>query len=440
MNPAETSADLLVSGKYLYLHDKDKTLLENGSVAIRRDSIIATGTTADLTAKYPAAEHLVADHGLIMPGLINSHIHSAMASCFDMIEALLPMHWEHGYAAPHRGELSDEIVYQATLLGLAAMIKSGTTSFCSTCLYAGDMAKGAEEAGMRAWIGEPFNNFAAPGQGPATSTFAALEDLFAMYGGHPLINITVAPYSVSACAPELLRDLKRMADRHEALYIIHLPETAEKIKASMAQHGTTPVMHLENLGLLDSRVVADHCVILQDAEIALLALRGVKVVHCPATEMHLASGAAVVPRMLAAGIPVGIGTDSSTSTENTDMFAAMNGTAKLHKVHLLDPTAMPATTVMEMATWHGASVLNAENALGSLKPGKKADLIVLDMNQPHLTPLFNIPSHAVYAARGADVIHSIINGTVVMRNRQLTTLDEKTILDNIMSMRTLIRK
>jgi 5-methylthioadenosine/S-adenosylhomocysteine deaminase len=195
----------------------------------------------------------------------------------------------------------------------------------------------------------------------------------------------------------------------------------------MQRYGTTPVMHLENLGLLDSRVVANHGVVLTDEEILLLAHRGVKVVHCPGSDMKLGSGIAPVPQMLAAGLPVGLG--SSIGNGNVDMFREMNGAAKLHKVNSLDPTVMPAETVLAMATRGGAAVLGAENETGSLEPGKKADIIVLDMNQPHLTPLFTIPSHLVYAARGADVIHSIINGTIVMRDRQLTTLDEKAILD-----------
>jgi 5-methylthioadenosine/S-adenosylhomocysteine deaminase len=198
-------------------------------------------------------------------------------------------------------------------------------------------------------------------------------------------------------------------------------------------------MHLENLGLLDRRVVADHCVILTDAEIALLAQRGVKVAHCPESNMKLASGIAPVPRMLAAGLSVGLGTDGSASNNNVDMFGEMNTTAKLHKVNSLDPTAIPAETVLAMATSHGSRVLGAETEIGSLEPGKKADLIVLDMNQPHLTPLFNIPSHMVYAARGADVVHSIINGSIVMQDRQLTTLDEKSILENMLTMAAQIK-
>ena len=229
----------------------------------------------------------------------------------------------------------------------------------------------------------------------------------------------------------MLKKLKDMAEKHDALYIIHLSENEEEIKSSQERYGVSPVMHLDNLGLLDNRVVADHCVMLSDDEITLMAQKGVKVAHCPESNMKLASGIAPVPHMIAAGISVGLGTDGSASNNNVDMFGEMNSAAKLHKVNSLDPTSMPAETVLEMATIGGAKVLGAESEIGSLEPGKKADLIVLDMNQPHLTPLFNIPSHMVYAARGADVVHSVINGKVVMHNRELLSLDEKAILDNM---------
>ena len=180
--------------------------------------------------------------------------------------------------------------------------------------------------------------------------------------------------------------------------------------------------------------------VLDEQEIDLLARRGVKVAHCPESNMKLASGVAPVPEMLGVGIAVGLGTDGSASNNNVDMFGEMNSAAKLHKAHRLDPTMMTAAKTLEMATIDGARVLDADNEIGSLVPGKKADLIVLDLNQPHLTPLYNIPSHLVYAARGADVVHSVINGKVVMQDRELKTIDEKTILANMAVMGDKITK
>jgi len=440
MSRSGYNADLLISGRYLYLQDQDKTIVKDGAVAILQDTIVETGIGSELAAKYPGAERLATEHGLIMPGLINTHTHAAMACFRGLADDLSLMQWLHEYIFPVEAKLTGGIVYQATLLSLAEMIKSGTTSFSDMYLFAKDVARAAQKSGMRAWIGEVLHDFPSPNYGEVAAGYQYVEELFAMFSGHPLINITVAPHAVYTCSPELLKNLKNIADKHDALYSIHLAENEEEMKGSQERHGASPVMHLENLGLLDGRVVADHCVMLTDEEIALLARRGVKVAHCPESNMKLASGIAPVPRMLAAGLSVGLGTDGSASNNNVDMFGEMNSAAKLHKVNLLDPTTMPAETVLEMATIQGARVLAAESEIGSLEPGKKADLIVLDMNQPHLTPLFNIPSHMVYAARGRDVVHSVINGSIVMRNRQLTTLDEKAILANMMILAEQIKK
>jgi 5-methylthioadenosine/S-adenosylhomocysteine deaminase len=440
MSQAEHNADLLVTGSYLYSQDKDKTIIKNGAVAICRDTIIETGDANDLVHKYPAAELLAADHGLIMPGLVNTHTHAAMA-CFRGLADYLPlMQWLQEYIFPVEAKLTGDMVYRATLLSLAEMIKSGTTSFCDMYLFAKDVARATQESGMRAWIGEVLYDFPSPNYGEVVSGFEYVEELFTLYDNNPLISITVDPHAVYTCSPDLLKDLKSMAGKHNALYIIHLSENEEEVKGSKERYGASPVMHLENLGLLDSMVVADHCVMLTDEEIQLLAQREVKIAHCPESNMKLASGIAPVQQMISAGLSVGLGTDGSASNNDVDMFGEMNSAAKLHKVNTLDPTALPAVTVLDMATMGGARVLGAEKEIGSLEPGKKADLIVLDMNQPHLTPLYNIPSHMVYAARGADVIHSVINGKVVMQNRELKTLDEKAILTDMIRMGEQIKK
>lgn len=440
MNQVGHTADLLVTGSYLYLQNKDKTIIKNGAVAIHQDTIVETGLTADLAPKYPDAELLATEHGLIMPGLVNTHTHAAMA-CFRGLADDLPlMRWLQEYIVPVEAKLTGDMVYQATLLSLAEMIKSGTTSFCDMYLFAKDVARAAQESGMRAWIGEVLYDFPSPNYGEVASGFQYVEELFTLYADNPLISITIDPDAVYTCSPDLLKNLKNMAEKHNTLYIIHLSENKEEVQGVKERYGASPVMHLENLGLLDNRVVADHCVMLTDAEIKLLAKREVKIVHCPESNMKLASGIAPVVQMLAAGISVGLGTDSSAGNNDVDMFGEMNSAAKLHKVNTLDPTVMPAETVLEMATMGGARVLGAENKIGSLEPGKKADLIVLDMNQPHLTPLYTIPSHMVYAARGADVVHSVINGNIVMQNRELKTLDEKAILADMMSMGKQIKK
>ena len=267
MSKVEHSADLLVTGSYLYLQDKDKTIVKDGAVAILQDTIVETGISSILAAKYPGAERLATENGLIMPGLINTHTHAAMA-CFRGLADDLPlMQWLQEYIFPVEAKLTGDIVYQATLLSLAEMIKSGTTSFCDMYLFARDVARATQESGMRAWIGEVLYDFPSPDYGEPASGFEYVKELIAMYANHPLIKITVDPHAVYTCSPELLINLKKMADKHDALYIIHLSENGEEVKGSQKLYGASPVMHLENLGILDSRVVAAHCVILTDKEI-----------------------------------------------------------------------------------------------------------------------------------------------------------------------------
>jgi len=416
---------LVLSGRYLVI-GPDQDVLEQSSVAIAGDTIIEIGS--DLAARYPRAEHISQAHGLIMPGLINTHTHAAMA-CFRGLADDLPlMQWLQEYIFPVETKLTPEIVYQATLLSLCEMIKSGTTTFNDMYLFAGEVARATVESGMRAWLGEVLYDFPSPNYGELENGFAYTRELFAAYKDHDLVTITVNPHSVYTCAPELLQRLGEAAKENQALYHIHLSENADEISTCRKRYGVSPVQHLDKLGLLGERVVAAHCVMIDDQEIELLARRGVKVAHCQESNMKLASGTAPVVKMLNHGLCVGIGTDGSASNNDVDMFGEMNTVAKIHKVVRMDPTAMNAAATLHAATMGGATLLGAESRIGSLEPGKKADIIVLDMDQPHLTPVYNPVSHLVYAARGSDVIHSVINGRVVMRDRCLTTLDEAAIL------------
>ncbi|HIJ91059.1 MAG: amidohydrolase [Desulfobulbaceae bacterium] len=421
------NATLLVCGQILTL-DPYNTTIDDGAVVIAGDTIVEVGERGPMLSKYPGVEMLTQSHGLVMPGLVNTHTHAAMA-CFRGLADDLPlMTWLTEYIFPVEANLTPEMVYHSSLLSMAEMIKSGTTSFCDMYLFAKEVARATVVSGMRGWLGEVLYDFPSPNYGMPENGIFYLEELMAEYRNHPLVSITVDPHAVYTCSPDLLKRLKDVAENHGAAYVIHLSETRDEVEGCLAKYGHTPVMHLDSLGILDSRVVADHCVVLSEQEIALLAERGVKVAHCPESNMKLASGVAPVVELLAAGVTVGLGTDGAASNNDVDMFGEMDSAAKLHKVHRLDPTVMSAETTLRMATLGGAKLLGAESRIGSLEVGKKGDLIVLDMNKPHLTPMYNIPSHLVYAATGSDVVHSVINGRVVMRDRRLLTMDEDAVL------------
>jgi 5-methylthioadenosine/S-adenosylhomocysteine deaminase len=213
--------------------------------------------------------------------------------------------------------------------------------------------------------------------------------------------------------------------------IIHLSESQDEVRQVKERYGLSPVFHLEQLGLLSPQLIADHCVVLTEAEMDVLAERGVRVVHNNESNMKLANGVAPVAKLLERGVAVGLGTDGCASNNNLDMLAEMDSVAKLHKVHRMDPTIMKAKTVVQLATRGGARVLGLEELVGSLEPGKKADLIGLDLDRPHLTPLYNIYSHVVYAASAADVTLNIINGRIVMRDGELLTLDVEKVMAEV---------
>ncbi|MEN8200041.1 MAG: amidohydrolase [Thermodesulfobacteriota bacterium] len=420
--------DLILSGSHLLPDAHQQDVITDGAIAVTGDTITAVGTREEILGDYSAARHLHTEHGLIMPGLVNNHTHGAMA-CFRGLADDLPlMTWLEEHIFPVETKLTPDMVYHSTLLSLAEMIKSGTTSFCDMYLFSKEVARATEESGMRAWIGEVLYDFPSPCYGELENGFSYVNELFEQYDNHPLISISATPHAVYTCSPELLTRLGQLASDRNSLYSIHLSENAAEVSTCRERYNCTPVRHLEQLGLLGDNTLAAHCVMLEDDEIRLLAERGVSVCHCPESNMKLASGNAPVVKMLEAGITVGIGTDGAASNNDVDMFGEMNTTAKIHKVDRMDPTAMNAEQTLHAATLGSASSLGAEQHIGSLAVGKKADLIVLDMNQPHLTPMYNVPSHLVYAARGGDVLHSVINGQIVMEGRSLQTLDEARIL------------
>lgn len=360
----------------------------------------------------------------MLPGLVNVHTHAPMALMRGLADDLPLMTWLQEHIFPVETKLTPEIVYHGAMLSMVEMIKSGTTSFCDMYLFAKEVARAAENTGLRGFIGEVLYDFPSPNYGDLENGFAYMDDLFARYAASPRITVTVDPHAVYTCSPELLVRLKDVAVSRNTSYVIHLSETAFEVSECQKNHHGTPVEYLQQLGILDSSVVAVHCVAVTPEDIDLFAACGAKIAHCPESNMKLASGIAPVSEMLSAGLVVGLGTDGAASNNDVDMFSEMDMAAKLQKVSHLDSTKMNAAAALNMASLGGASVLNADRKIGSLEVGKKADIIVVEMNQPHLTPMYNPLSHLVYAVRGSDVLHSVIDGNIVMEDRQLTMVDE----------------
>jgi 5-methylthioadenosine/S-adenosylhomocysteine deaminase len=417
------SIDILIKNGSVLTMDHQDTLIKNGAVAVSADRIVEVGAGDALTASYQAAKTIDARGGIIMPGLVNTHTHAAMA-CFRGLADDLPlMTWLNDYIFPAEAKLTFDIVYQGTRLACSEMILSGTTTFCDMYLFEEAVAQAAREAGMRAVVGEVIYDFPSPNYGPVEEGLKYTEALIEKWRDDPLITIAVEPHSPYACSPVLLQKARAIADRNGVPMVIHLAETEREVAQIKEKYGRTPVVHLADIRFLSPNLIADHFVVLTTEDMMLLKEFDVKVAHNPESNMKLASGIAPIPELLKYGITVGIGTDGCASNNNLDLLQEMDTAAKLHKVHTLDPRVMDARTVVRMATIDGARVLGMDDITGSLEAGKKADIIIIDTRRPHLIPLYNIYSHLVYAVTGNDVVTALVNGRVLMDERILTTLD-----------------
>jgi 5-methylthioadenosine/S-adenosylhomocysteine deaminase len=342
------------------------------------------------------------------------------------------MDWLNNYIFPDEAKyVNKELAYWGSLLAAAEMIKSGTTTFCDMYLFEDETARAAKAAGIRCLIGEvlfdfPSHNFKTVAEGTAYTKM-----FIEKWHNDSLVNIIIEPHSLYTCSKPLLDDVKKLSEDYDVPIGLHLLENAAEKKQLEEKFGKSAVSFLKDIGYLDDKLIAFHCVHFSEEDIKLFADNGCKISHNPASNMKLASGVAPVPEMLKAGITVGLGTDGCASNNTLDMIKEMSTAAKLHKVARLDPTVMDAQTVVRMATIEGAKALGMDKIIGSLEAGKKADIIIIGLDKPHLTPIYSEYSHLVYAMSGADVDTVIINGEVVMENRKLLTIDEEEVMRKV---------
>jgi 5-methylthioadenosine/S-adenosylhomocysteine deaminase len=418
--------DILIKNGTILTMDSQRALIEKGFLCIQGDSIslIASGDPGEVRGRRT----LDAKGGLILPGLINGHTHAAMTLFRGLADDLPLMEWLNHYIFPVESRMDRDFVRTGTLLACAEMILSGTTTFCDMYLFEDEVAEAAHEAGIRCLVGEVLYDFPSPNYGPIEEGLKYTESLIRKWQGHPLVSIAVEPHSVYTCSPDLLVRANELSRQYRVPLILHVAESASEIEEVEKKYGKRPFEHLDSLGILGPHLIADHCVHLDDAEIHRMVKHDVKAITNPESNMKLASGISPVPRLLAQGVTVGLGTDGCASNNNLDLFEEMDTTAKVHKVGAMDPTVLDAYTVLKMATLSGAKALGMADGIGSLEVGKKADVIVVDTHKPHLTPMYNPYSHLVYAAKGSDVSHSLINGKLVMEDRKLLTLDLQEVL------------
>jgi len=422
--------DIIIKNGTILTMEPHQAMIEKGFLCIQGDSIslVAKGDPHE----FRAAKTIDAKCGLILPGLVNGHTHAAMTLFRGLADDLPLMDWLNHYIFPVESRMDREFVRIGTLLACAEMILSGTTTFCDMYLFEEEVAKAAHQAGMRCLVGEVLYDFPSPNYGPVDEGLKYTESLIRKWRGHPLVSIAVEPHAIYTCSPDLLARANELSKRYKVPLIIHVAESASEIEEVKKKYGKKPFEHLESLGILGPHLIADHCVHLDDGEIRRMVKHDVKAINLPESNMKLASGISPVPRLMVQGITVGLGTDGCASNNNLDLFEEMDTAAKVHKVGAMDPTVLDAFTVLGMATLSGAKALGMADRIGSLEVGKKADVIVVDTHKPHLTPMYNPYSHLVYAAKGSDVSHCLINGRLVMENRKLLTLDVQEVLHNAM--------
>jgi len=427
---AKQRVDLLVAGGTVVTMDAQRRVLEDGAVAIRGDTIVAVGPRAELEARFLPSQRIEARGKLILPGLINGHTHAPMTLLRGLADDVTLKEWLEKYIFPAEARnVTEDFVTWGTRLAALEMIQGGTTTYADMYYFEDAVARETKAAGMRAVLGETILDFPAPDNKTPAQALAYAESFLKRWKGDPLIRPAVAPHSTYTDSEQTLKQAAALARRYAAPILIHLSEARFDVEQSRAQHGVSPVVYLENIGVLGPDVLAAHCIWVDAGDISLLAKREVGCVHNPSSNMMLASGVAPVVDLRTAGVRLGLGTDGPAGSNNDlDLMEEMDLAAKLQKITRTDPRALTAEQALEMATIGGAMALHMEAEIGSLEEGKKADLIILGMGAPHAVPLYHVYSQIVYSLKASDVETVIIAGRMVMQNRRVLTLDEARVV------------
>lgn len=426
---SKTRVDLIITRGIVVTMDAARHVYSDGAVAVRGDAIVAAGSRNDIASRYDAARTIDAHDEIVMPGLINGHQHAAMALFRGLADDLALNDWLQKYIFPAEARnVTPDFVTWGTRLGVLEMLRGGTTTYADMYYFEDEVARATKEAGMRGVLGETIIDFPAPDNRNMSQMLAYTENYIKRWQGDPLITPAVAPHSIYTCSTKTLQEAAALARKYHAPILIHLSEAPFEGEQSRAKYGLSPTAYLENIGVLGPDITAAHCVWVDAGDMKLLASRDVGCVHNPSSNLKLASGTSPVVDLIAAGVPVGLGTDGAASNNDLDMFEEMDLAAKLQKLARMDPRALPAEQVVAMATINGARALHMEKQIGSLEAGKKADVILMRTDAPHATPMYSIYSQLVYALKASDVDTVIVGGKIVMEHRRMLTLDEPQVL------------
>lgn len=413
-----------------------KILLKGGDVLcadgqIRQTDIAINGSVITQVGMIdePAERVIDCRDKLIIPGFVNTHTHAAMTLFRSYADDMMLMDWLQKKIWPAEENLTADDVYWGTQLAIAEMLKTGTTCFADMYFYMPEVAKAVAESGIRAVLARGMAGVAPT----ANQALAESENFYNEWhnAANGRITVMLGPHAPYTCPPDFIKKVTALAAKLGAQIHIHLSETAGEVADCQKQYGKSPIALMNELGIFDHGVLAAHCVHLSPEDIAIMKEKQVRVAHNPGSNMKLASGVAPVPDMLTAGICVGLGTDGAASNNNSDMLEELRLAALLHKVHRLDPLAIPAKTAVDMATLQGAAALGLDTITGKLATSYKADITIFDMQEPHWHPRHDSLSLLTYAANSRDVHTVIVDGNILLDNRRLTTIDEERLLTEI---------
>ncbi len=426
--------DILLTNGYVVTMDGAMRLYPQGSVAIKDNTIVAVGPTADLNGQYEATTVIDCQNCIISPGLINAHTHAPMSLLRGLADDLRLDVWLYGYMMPVEREfVNQDFCYTGTLLACAEMLRSGVTTFCDMYYNEAEVARATVKAGMRAILGQTILKFPSPDATSYDDSLDYCRRFIQDWLNHPLIVPAVAPHAPYTATPDMVRACAALAIEFDVPIHIHIAETTFEQQGSIEQYGMTVVPWVEQYGLFKAKVIAAHCVHLEENEMRTLYATGTGVAHCPSSNLKLASGVAPIQKMIDLGLHVGIGTDGAASNNDLDMFEETRLAAFLQKGIFGDPTLLPAKTAWQLATIEGAKALHLSHLTGSLEVGKRADIAIISSNQPHQLPYFHrdpeaVYARLVYATKATDVRDVLVDGKILMRDRQLLTLNETELL------------
>ncbi|MGB8214656.1 MAG: amidohydrolase [Anaerolineales bacterium] len=424
------SDPLLLINALILTMDEAMHQYEPGALAIGGDTILAVGPEAELRAAYPGAKTRDCQGKVLMPGLVNAHTHVPMTLLRGLADDLRLDVWLMGYMMPVEREfVSPDFVRLGTQLACAELIRTGVTCFADMYYFEEDVAKATAEAGLRALCAQTVLKFPTPDAASYEDSLAAARDFIQRWKGHALITPSVAPHAPYTCTPEILRATAQLAVEFDVPLHTHLAETALEVENMRRENGMPVIPYVKKQGLFDAKVLAAHCVHIDEGEMRTLLHAGAGVAHNPSSNLKLASGFAPVQKMLELGLNVGIGTDGAASNNDLDMFEEIRLAAFVAKAVCNDPTVVPAPTALSMATRLGARALHLGSITGTLEPGKRADLILVDISPLHNSPRFrrdrdNLYAQLVYAGKATDVSDVMVNGKWLMQNRKLLTINE----------------